>query len=148
MPATADRRKTTARIGAAFRDIGTVRAELDWLEAHLGDLDVIGFGAGWQAEQVRASGRRVVTSGPVLADSGQPQVRRTVGETVDRLAAMARQVTAQRVACERLLAGPGADIELVGSELTRGELERLRTAQGRRLAHEGDARWGEWEARQ
>lgn len=138
---------TTRQTQAALADIARIRQELDWLGRHLPDLDIIANSAPWQpGEQVPTGARRAIDTGPVLSEQGQPRQRRTVTDVCQTILRSRITLTAARVALEAFYAGPGADHGLIGTLLEPGELEAARAAKGRRDAHAGDPRWGEWEA--
>lgn len=140
-----DRRPTTARTRNALQDIDTIRKELAWLGKHLGDLDVIANSKGHQAVETLPS-RAHIDTGPVLSETGQAAARGQVRDACERLQTIRVDSTAIRVQLEKLFSAPGANRELLGTLLEPGELDAARAAQARRQAHEGDPRWGEWEA--
>lgn len=137
----------TRRVQAAKQDMAAISSELRWLARNLATLDVVGWSRDHQPESTGPLGRRGRRADEVYLDEfGQGRVRALVAKAVEDLEHCRRLLTADRVALEAVLAGPGADSSLQGSDLGPGELRRLRARQGVRVERAGDLRFGEWEA--
>lgn len=135
----------TQQAEAMLRDLNTIRRESAWLEKHLGALVTIAFSKQHQeAEQVHV-GHQAASESPDLSSMWDPRLRTNLLIAQRLLKRHAMEITAARVGLETIYGGPGANLELIGSELHGGELKALRQAKARRDAHQGDYRWGEYE---
>ena len=130
---------------ANLSDLLRIRHEVAWLYDHLPDLHVIAMSQRHQqVEQVQSHAH--VSSGPVLSERYNPQLRDKLTGATKRLKHMATEIAAIRVALEKHLDEQAYDSSLIGTLLEPGELEAARKAKQRRDQNAGDYRWGEWEA--
>lgn len=140
------RYSTTRRSEAMVARLEALRRDAAWLIDHVGELDCIAHSNRHaDAEQVR-TGHQASTESPDLSVLWNSRLRTNLSAAEKALRRISLEVTAIRVGLEQSYGGPGADNELIGTELLPGELERLRKAKAVRDANQGDCRFGEWEA--